>query len=85
MTLEEFNIETGVVTCKSSHLSRFTANTQMTEDEFNVLITDIKKIHSDDDDESDIFPVMIGVASVLVLIIGTVSIHERNAIQKEAL
>ena len=87
MTLEEFNIETGVATCKSNHLSRFTANTQMTEDEFNVLITDIKHIHSDDDDESDIFPVMIGVASLLVLIMSTfgiVSLRNRND-QKNAL
>ena len=84
MTLEEVNTLTGVVTCKSTHLSRFTANINIAEDEFNVKITDIKKIESDDD-EPDIFPVMIGVASVLVLIIGTVSIHERNAIQKEAL
>ena len=64
----------GVVRCKSSHLSRFTANENLIQNPEPIEVIVTKP--SEDDKASDAFPIMTGFASLLVLIICAVSLRE---------
>lgn len=76
--LHEVKREEGVVVCKSTHLSRFTANENVTEQASEPLIELITEIEtdSDDDKESDIYPIMPGFACLLILIMIVVALSE---------
>ena len=76
MVLHEVKREESVVVCKSTHLSRFTANDNVQASEPLIeLITEIET-DSDDDKESDIYPIMPGFAGLLVLIMIIVVLSE---------
>ena len=85
--IHEVKREESVVVCKSTHLSRFTANENV-EDELSSssepLIENIviAEKDSEDDKEFDIFPIMIGIASFLVFLIIIVSLSERRSKKK---
>ena len=82
VTIHEVKREESVVVCKSTHLSRFTANDDvLTQLPTEPLIEEIKAIEKDseDDKDSDIFPIMIGIAGFLVLIMIVVSLRQRRA------
>ena len=78
MVLHEVKREESVVVCKSTHLSRFTANENVTEQTSEPLIELILEIETDSEDskESDIYPIMPGFAGLLVLIMIIVAVSE---------
>ena len=59
--------ELGEVVCSSTHLSRFTANEGLVS--LEPYIEDIELIIKEDNNESDIFPIMCAFAALLILII----------------
>ena len=75
--LHEVRPDDGVVVCKATHLTRFTA-TESFEEVITPTIQNIIKKESDDEKYFDILPIMIGIAGLLVIIIGTVSLRERR-------
>ena len=68
----------GVVRCKSTHLSRFTANENLTNLRLETQIDVIVTKPSEDSKASDVYPIMIGFAGLLVLIMSAVSLRENR-------
>jgi len=83
VVLQEVKPAEGLVICKSTHLTRFTANENMVSTEVAPEIEVItQKDDSEDDKESDIFPVMSGAAGFLVFVIVIVSLADRRHKEK---
>ena len=78
VTVYEVRPTEGVVVCKSTHLSRFSANENLLPEPLPEITTILKKDESDDDKDSDIFPVMTAPVGLLVLIMALVAIRERK-------